>query len=389
MTVIASYRRTPFGRFLGSLSSLSAVDLGAIALGAALRDAGLSPDEVDFCITGQVLQAGAGQNPGRQTAVAAEIPLNVPALTLNAVCLSGMEAITYGHRMIQSGEASIAVCVGQESMSNAPHLLSNSRTGTKYGAVEVVDSLEIDGLTDAFGNCSMGYATDSGNLDRGWNREEQDEWAALSHQRAAASSVFFEDELAEVEVQDRKEKKVVRLDEGVRSDATVESLGSLRPAFSPTGTITAGNASQISDGAACVVLMSDAVAQSRGVKGLARIISHAFVAGPDTHLHSQPSAAITAALRKIGRPVTDLRSIEINEAFASVVLQSMSDLGADYSVVNHHGGGIALGHPIGASGTRIVGTLARELSRHGSSQLGAAGICGGGGQGAAIVIESV
>lgn len=389
MTLIASYRRTPFGRFLGSLSTLSAIDLGAVAVKAALQDVGVEPEEVDFCVAGQVLQAGLGQNPGRQTAVAAGIPLNVPAITLNAVCLSGMESITYGHRLIQNGEASVVVCVGQESMSNAPHLLRNSRTGIKYGPGEIADSLEVDGLTDAFGHCSMGYATDSGNIERGWEREEQDKWAALSHQRAASSSVFFQEEVAEVSVETRKEMTIVQLDEGIRPETTAETLGALRPAFSSTGTITAGNASQLSDGAACVVLMSDEAAASRGIASLARIVSHAFVAGPDTQLHSQPSAAILSALDRIGRGVSELRAVEINEAFASVVLQSMSDLAVDSSIVNPHGGGIALGHPIGVSGARIVGTLARELALHGQGQLGAAGICGGGGQGSAIIIESI
>jgi len=389
MTIIVAYRRTPFGRFLGSLSGLAASDIGATALKSALNDAGLDPGEVDICVAGQVLQAGAGQNPARQTAVSAGIPLHVPAITLNAVCLSGMEAITYGHRLIQNGEASIVVCIGQESMSNAPHLLRHSRTGTKYGSAEIVDSLEFDGLTDAFGHCSMGFSTDSGNLERGWERDAQDRWAALSHQRAANSSEFFQGELAEVEVKSRKETAVFREDEGIRSDTTVETLGSLRPAFSSTGTITAGNASQISDGAACVVLMNEEAAESRGVRGLARIVSHAFVAGPDTQLHSQPSSAIVAALKKIGRPVSELRAVEINEAFASVVLQSTADLGVDSSIVNRHGGGIALGHPIGASGARIVGTLARELGVQGKGELGAAGICGGGGQGSALVIESL
>lgn len=389
MTVIASYKRTPFGRLLGALSSLTASELGAVAVQAALADLQLDPAEVDISAVGHVLQAGSGQNPGRQTAVSSGIPLSVPALTLNAVCLSGMESIAYGHRLINSGEASIVVCVGQESMSNAPHVIGKSRTGTKYGAMEVVDSLELDGLTDAFGNCSMGISTEEGNTQRGLERERQDEWASQSHQRASTNTDFFAGEIAKVTIESRRGDILVDSDEGVREDSTVEAMATLRPAFASGGTITAGNASPISDGAACVVLMSDELAKSRGITGLARIISHAFVAGPDTQLHSQPSSAIKAALAKIHKSAADCGAFEINEAFASVVLQSISDLEIDHSLVNRRGGAIALGHPIGASGTRIVGTLAREISLMGAGTLGAAGICGGGGQGSALILEAL
>ena len=388
MSVIAAYRRTPFGRLLGSLSALSASDLGAIAVRAALEDADLAPQDIDMCVVGHVLQAGAGQNPGRQTAVASGIPLDVPAVTLNAVCLSGMEAITYGHRMIQHGEASIVVCVGQESMSRAPHVIQNSRAGTKYGSMEVIDSLEVDGLTDAFGQCSMGISTEKGNGERGLGREAQDTWAAGSHQRASASSAFFAGEIAPVTLELRTGAVLVKSDDGIREETTVEKLAGLRPAFAKGGTITAGNASPISDGAACVILMSEEAAEARGLRGLAKIRSHAFVAGPDTQLHSQPSSALQVAMDKLGKSIHECSAIEINEAFASVVLQSASDLGVDESLINRHGGAIALGHPIGASGTRIVGTLAREISLMGPGSLGGAGICGGGGQGSAIVIEA-
>ncbi|MFT6973799.1 MAG: acetyl-CoA C-acetyltransferase [Pontimonas sp.] len=389
MSVIASYKRTPFGRLLGSLSTLSASELGAVAVRAALEAVNVAPQDVDISVVGHVLQAGTGQNPGRQTAVASGIPLNVPAITLNAVCLSGMEAITYGHRMIHSGEASIVVCVGQESMSNAPHVMRNSRTGTKYGSMEVVDSLELDGLTDAFGQCSMGISTEEGNSQRGWGREAQDSWAALSHQRASTNIDFLSGEIAPVALEHRKGTVVVDSDEAIRGETTVETLAELRPAFAKGRTITAGNASPISDGAACVVLMSEEMAKSSGIHGIARIISHAFVAGPDTQLHSQPSSALTAALAKVDKNVAECRALEINEAFASVVLQSITDLDVDKTLVNRRGGAIALGHPIGTSGIRIVGTLAREISLMGPGTLGGAGICGGGGQGSAIILEAV
>jgi acetyl-CoA C-acetyltransferase len=389
MTVIAAYKRTPFGRLLGSLSALSASELGAVAIKAALQEIQVEPQDCDICVAGQVLQAGSGQNPARQTAVASGVPLSVPSITLNAVCLSGMEAITYGHRMIESGEASIVVCVGQESMSNAPHLMRNSRTGTKYGSMEVVDSMELDGLTDAFGQCSMGISTEEGNSERGWARAAQDSWAAFSHERASANLDFLSGEIAPVTLESREGALVVDSDEGIRGDTTVDTLAALRPAFADGGTITAGNASPISDGAACVVLMSEMMAKSRGIRGLARIISNAFVAGPDTQLHSQPSSALAAALAKVDMNVTDCGALEINEAFASVVLQSIKDLDVEKPLVNRRGGAIALGHPIGASGTRIVGTLSREIATIGSGTLGGAGICGGGGQGSAIIIEAL
>lgn len=389
MSVIVSYQRTPYGRLLGGLSSLSATELGAIALKAALEQADIAPGDVSRVVAGHVLQAGAGQNPARQTAVQAGIPLNVPALTVNAVCLSGMEAVISGHRLIASGHADIVACVGQESMSKAPHIIPNSRVGTKYGSLEVLDTMELDGLTDAFGHCSMGVSTEQGNSERSIDRRSQDEWAARSHQRAAASADFVAGEITPVSYSVRGKDVVVSQDEGIRADTTVETLSALRPAFEKDGTITAGNASPISDGAAAIILMSEAEAHRRGLTGLARIVGDAFVAGPDTQLHSQPSRAIEHALAQAGRDITECRAIEINEAFASVALQSMADLRVDAEIVNVHGGAIALGHPIGSSGARIVGTLARQLAAQGSGSLGAAGICGGGGQGMAVVLEAL
>lgn len=389
MSVIVSYQRTPYGRLLGGLSSLSATELGAIALTAALEQAGVAPAEVSRVVAGQVLQAGAGQNPARQSAVQAGIPLGTPALTINAVCLSGMEAVLYGHRLIASGHADIVACVGQESMSTAPHIFPNSRVGTKYGSIEVVDTMERDGLTDAFGHCSMGVSTERGNSERLIDRGSQDEWAARSHQRAATSGDFFAGEITPVSYSVKGKEVVITSDEGVRADTTVDTLSALRPAFDRDGTITAGNASPISDGAAAVLLMSEAEAFRRGLRGVARVVGEAFVAGPDTQLHSQPSRAIQHALAQAGRTIDECQVIEINEAFASVALQSITDLGVSPELVNVHGGAIALGHPIGSSGTRITGTLARELAARGPGLLGAAGICGGGGQGMAILLESI
>lgn len=389
MSVIVAYRRTPYGRLLGALHTLPASTLGAHALRHALSDANVEPGEVDYVIAGQVLQAGAGQNPARQTAVMAGIPLATPAMTINAVCLSGIEIITQAHRLVSHGEANIVACVGQESMSQAPHLLPHARLGTKYGAAEVIDSLEIDGLTDAFGQCSMGLSTENGNTDRGISRADQDEWAARSHRLATIHRDSLAQEIAPVTIDAGKPNSIIEYDEGVRPDTTTESLSRLRPAFSPEGTITAGNASPISDGAACVVVMSDAEWTRRGRNGLARIVSHAFVAGPDTSLHSQPSRAITTALARIGMEPERCQVFEINEAFGSVVLQSIADLDVAPDRVNRFGGAIALGHPIGSSGTRIAGSLALQLARLGDGAIGAAGICGGGGQGAALVIASL
>jgi acetyl-CoA C-acetyltransferase len=386
--LIAGYARTPFSRFNGRFASVPATALGGHAITAALSRAGVDPAEVQRVIAGHVLQGGAGQNPARQSAVAAGIPLNVPALTLNAVCLSGMEAVVAAARLIDTGEADIVVALGQESMSLAPHVF-NARIGHKYGALEVTDTLEFDGLTDAFEQRSMGSSTEDGNTDYGLERASQDAWAAVSHQRAEAHAAFHAAEIAPYTLGARAGGIVVADDDGVRTGTTVESLGRLRPAFSKEGTITAGNSSQITDGAAALVLVSPAAAERLGLSPIAVIESHALVAGPDVRLHDQPASAILTALKKINTGVQELAAVEINEAFAAVSVQSVRTLGISPDIVNTRGGAIALGHPIGASGTRIIGTLARQLAEKGPGQLGAAGICGGGGQGSAVILRSL
>jgi len=387
--VIASYARTPFVRYLGAFGTVKATELGAHAIAAALERAGVSADAVDQVVAGQVLQAGAGQNPARQSAVGAGIPLSVPAVTLNVVCLSGIEAIAAAARLVTSGEARIVVAVGQESMSLAPHILPSSRTGVRYGAMELIDTMEHDGLSDAFEKRSMGASTDVYGEPLEISRQAQDEFAAASHRRLAESTEFLAGEIVPYTVHGRRGDTVVDTDDGLRADTTVESLGKLRSAFTPNGSLTAGNSSQISDGAAAVVIMTEATALEEGITPLARILGHALVAGPDVSLHAQPANAITAALATIGRDAKELSAIEINEAFAAVGVHSTELLGVDPTIVNAHGGAIALGHPIGASGTRIVGHLARRLTAAGSGSIGAAGICGGGGQGSAIILQSL
>ncbi len=388
--LIAGYARTPFVKFTGQFAAQPATALGAHAVKAALARAGVAPEQVDQVIAGQVLQGGAGQNPARQTAVGAGISLDVPAITLNAVCLSGTEAVTQAVRLIAAGEAEVVVAVGQESMSLAPHVIP-LRAGTKYGPATLVDTVDHDGLTDAFGRTAMGALTEEGNAPLGLTREDQDAFAAASHQRASASAEFLAGEIEPFTVASRRGDTVVSADDGVRADTTAEGLAGLRPAFAKDGTITAGNASQITDGAAALVIVSEAAASRLGLSPIARVEAHAFVAGPDTHLHSQPARAIAAALAKVegGASAEDLAAVEINEAFAAVGLQSTRELGLDPAIVNPHGGAIALGHPIGASGARIVGTLARQLAAAGPGTLGAVGICGGGGQGSAIVLRAV
>jgi acetyl-CoA C-acetyltransferase len=385
--VIVGYARTPFVKFNGLFASVAATALGAHAITAALSRAGVAPEEVQRVVAGQVLQGGAGQNPGRQSAIAAGIPFTTPAITLNAVCLSGMEAIVAGVRLIDSGEADIVVAVGQESMTLAPHVWP-ARAGKKYGSIELVDTLEHDGLTDAFEHRSMGASTEERNGLLGLGREEQDAWSAGSHSRLAASVDFLAGEIEPFTVAGRH-PVVVSADDGLRADTTVETLAKLRPAFRNDGTITAGNSSQITDGAAAVVLMSDSAAEARGIRGIARVLAHALVSGPDVTLHAQPANAINAALARTSYAAADLRAVEINEAFAAVSVVSTRMLAVDSRIVNAHGGAIALGHPIGASGARIVGHLARRLEALGSGSMGAAGICGGGGQGSAIVLVSV
>jgi len=394
-SVIVSGARTPMGRLLGSLTPFSGAELGGFAIKSALERAGIGGDRVEYVIMGQVLQAGAGQIPARQAAVKAGIPMGVPALTVNKVCLSGLDAIALADQLVRAGEFDIVVAGGQESMTNAPHLLPKSRQGHKYGSVEMLDAMAYDGLTDAFEGIAMGASTEQHNTRLGIGRPEQDEFAARSHQRAAAAQKngVFEAEIAPVEIPQRKGDPVVfREDEGIRGDTTAESLAKLRPAFSKDGTITAGTASQISDGAAAVVVMSRTKAEELGVEWIAEIGAHGNVAGPDNSLQSQPSNAIRHALekeRRRGRELSpeQLDLIEINEAFAAVAVQSMKDLGVGPDKVNVNGGAIALGHPIGMSGARIALHLALELRRRGGG-VGAAALCGGGGQGDALVLRA-
>ena len=376
------------GRLLGSLASQSASELGGVAIAAALDRAGVSPDQVQYVIMGQVLQAGAGQITARQAAVAAGLSMSVPALTVNKVCLSGLAAIALASQLIRLGEYDVIVAGGMESMTRAPHLLMNSRAGYKYGPVEVQDSVALDGLTDAFDHLSMGASTEDSGRTLGITREQQDEFAAASHQRAAAAAKngLFAAEIVGVPVSAKGEQLTVTQDEGIRPGTTKETLARLKPAFSKDGTITAGNASQISDGAAAVVVMSTQAAERAGVRVLAEIGAHGNVAGPDNSLHSQPSNAIKQALGKAGLTPQDLDLIEINEAFAVVAIQSMRDLGVGPDVVNVNGGAIAIGHPIGASGARMAVHLCYELGQRGGG-LGAAGLCGGGGQGEALLFR--
>nr|WP_296063910.1 acetyl-CoA C-acetyltransferase [uncultured Actinoplanes sp.] len=387
-SVIVSGARTPMGRLLGNLKDVPATTLGGYAIEAALERGGVRPDQVQYVIMGQVLQAGTGQITARQAAVAAGIPMTTPAVTVNKVCLSGLDAIALADQLIRAGEFDIVVAGGMESMTNAPHLLMNQRRGTKFGDVLVRDHMAFDGLVDPWEGISMGESTERSGVRFGITRAEQDAFAALSHQRAAAAQREgrFAEEIVAVKAGQREKDPVVDTDEGVRPDTTAETLARLRPAFVEGGTITAGSASPISDGAAAVVVMSKAKAEELGLTWLAEITSHGNVAGPDSSLQSQPANAIKHALQKAGQSVDDLDLIEINEAFAQVVIQSMRELKVDEEMVNVNGGAIALGHPIGMSGARIVLTLALELRRRGGG-LGAAGLCGGGGQGDALIIK--
>ncbi|MFE5293915.1 acetyl-CoA C-acyltransferase [Isoptericola sp. NPDC056618] len=391
MTVIVGYRRTPFVRSNGAFASVPATTLGAHALAAALAAAGVEPGEVDVVVGGQVLQGGAGQNPARQAGVGAGVPMTVPAVTLNAVCLSGAEAVVQAHRLISGGEAKVVAVVGMESMTLAPHAWVGSRAGKKFGPVELIDTMAHDGLTDAFEHDSMGLSTErhgEAMAAAAWNtREAQDALAVASHTRAAKAADLLAEEIAPYDVPGRRGTVRVEADDGVRPDSTLDGLGRLRPAFREGGTITAGNASQISDGAAALVLAADDVAAARGLSGV-RVRSHALVAGPDVGLHAQPANAIAAACERAGLSPRDLGALEINEAFAAVVLASVDMLGLDPELVNAHGGAIALGHPIGASGARVVGHLARRLELLGPGSVGAAALCGGGGQGSAVLLEA-
>jgi acetyl-CoA C-acetyltransferase len=392
-SVILAGARTPIGRLLGTLKDFSAARLGGVAIKAALERAGVRPEQVQYTIMGQVLTAGAGQIPARQAAVAAGIPMDVPALTVNKVCLSGLDAIALADQLIRAGEFEIVVAGGQESMTQAPHLLPKSRSGFKYGDVSLVDHMAYDGLFCAFDQVAMGASTEKHNARYQLTREAQDEFAARSHQRAAAAIAngVFVEEITPVSIPQRKGDPVVfDTDEGVRPDTTVQGLAKLRGAFAADGTITAGTSSQISDGAAAVVVTSKAKAEELGLSWIAEIGAHGVVAGPDASLHEQPSNAIKAALAKEQLQLADLDLIEINEAFAAVGVVSTQKLGftaqqADEKV-NVNGGAIALGHPIGASGARLALHLCYELRRRGGG-LGAAALCGGGGQGDALLLR--
>jgi acetyl-CoA C-acetyltransferase len=388
-SVIVAGARTPIGRLLGGLKDKSAADLGGVAIQGALERAGISGDQVEYVIMGHVIQAGAGQITARQAAVKGGIPMDVPSITINKVCLSGLNAIALADQLIRAGEHDIIVAGGMESMTNAPHLLPKSRVGTKYGDATLVDSMAYDALFDQFTNQAMGLLTEECNAaSHNLTREEQDTFAARSHQMAAtaAKNGVFDEEIVPVTVTTRGGDVQVSTDEGVRSETTAESLAKLRAAFSKEGTITAGSASQISDGACAVVVMSKAKAEELGLQWLAEIGASGQVAGPDSTLQLQPAAAIAKAVKKEGISVQDIDLFEINEAFAAVGISSARELGVDDEKVNVNGGAIALGHPVGMSGARIVLHLALELKRRGGG-VGAAALCGGGGQGDALIIR--
>ena len=389
-SVIIAGARTPMGTLLGSLKGFSATDLGAIAIKGALERSHVAPESVEYVIMGQVLSAGSGQGPARIAATKGGIPLTVPAITINKLCLSGLNAIATADALIRAGEFDIVVAGGMESMTQAPHLLVGSREGFKYGDVTMKDHMEFDGLYDALTDQAMGALTEAANVDdRAFSRADQDAFAARSHRLAAlaAKNGVFDDEIVPVSIPQRKGDPVIfAVDEGVRGDTTVEVLSRLRPAFRKDGTITAGSASPISDGAAAVVVMSRAKAEELGLTWIAEIGAHGQVAGPDSTLQAQPANAIEAALAKAGLTVADLDLVEINEAFAAVGLASTAQLGIDPEKVNVNGGAIATGHPIGMSGARVVLHLALELRRRGGG-IGAAALCGGGGQGDALILR--
>lgn len=388
-TVILAGARTPVGKLSGRLASKKGAELGALAIRAALERSGVAPEQVDYVFMGQVLLAGEGQATARQAAVGAGIPMTVPATTVNKVCLSGINTVYLAHQMISSGDAEIVVAGGMESMSRAPHLLTRAREGYRLGDGDLVDSMMHDGLFCAFDSCAMGAGTEKYAASSGLPREPQDAFSAQSHQRAAAAAAAgrFDDELVPVEIPQRRgDPVVVSTDEGVRPEATAESLGRLRAAFAESGNITAGNASQISDGACALVVASRERAEQLGIEPLGVYAGYGQVAGPDPSLLTQPSRAINLALKSADLSLGDVDLFEINEAFAAVALASMADLGVSDDAVNVNGGAIALGHPIGASGSRIVLTLLHELRRRGGG-MGAAALCGGGGQGDALLVQ--
>ncbi len=388
-SVIIGGARTPIGKLSGGLASFAATDLGGFAIKAALERAGVSPEQVDYVFMGQVLQAGAGQITARQAAANAGIPLTVPATTINKVCLSGLNSIYLADLMIQTGQADVVVAGGMESMTQAPYLLPGARAGYRLGDQSVVDSMMYDGLFCAFDQVAMGAGTEKYAASAGLDRLPQDELSAASHERAAKAQKdgLFDHEIVPVEVPQRKGDPVlVEVDEGVRPGTTAESLGGLRPAFDKAGNITAGNASQISDGGAAVIVVSKAKAEELGATPLGEIVGYGQVAGPDPSLLTQPARAIMAAAEDSGLAVGDIDLFELNEAFAAVGVASMADLGIGDDVVNVNGGAIALGHPVGMSGTRVALTMLLELGRRGGG-LGAAALCGGGGQGDAILLK--
>jgi acetyl-CoA C-acetyltransferase len=389
--VICSIARTPIGRFNDVFSPLAATDLGGVAIAGALERAGLAPEQVDEVIFGHVIQAGQGQITARQAAVNAGIPMSVPAMTINKVCLSGMTAIQEAANHVKLGESKFVVAGGMESMTNAPYIVPGARGGLRLGDGTIVDSLTHDGLFCAFDSCMMGESSDIRNTELGIARTDQDDWSAISHAKALAAteSGVFAEEIVPVEVPQRKgDPLIVSEDGGIRPETTTESLGSLRPAFAAEGTITAGNASQISDGAAAVVVADRAAAEALELPILAEIVSYGQIAGPDATLHERPSQALQLALKRAELDVNDIDLFEINEAFASVAMWSTHLLGIDHDKVNVHGGAVALGHPLGATGARIVVTLINALRSTGGT-LGAAALCGGGGQGDALIVEMV
>jgi acetyl-CoA C-acetyltransferase len=390
-SVIVSTARTPIGKFSGAFAGLSAMDLGGVAIRSALERGGVDSEQVDAVIMGHVLQAGQGQITARQAAVIAGIPMSVPALTVNKVCLSGINALYLADQMIQSGDAEVVVAGGMESMTNAPFLLNGARSGLRMGNQDLIDSLIHDGLWCAFDQEHMGTGTQRYADEKKISRSAQDELAARSHELAAAAMKEgrFVDEIAPVEIPQRKgDPLIVDSDEGVRPETTLDSLGALRPAFGKEGTITAGNASQISDGAAALIMTSAEKAADLGLTPIAEFVSYGMVAGPDASLLHQPSRAIKRALDPIDKTASDIDLFEINEAFAAVGVASIKDLGVSGDIVNVNGGAIALGHPVGMSGARIVLTLINELQRRGGG-LGAAALCGGGGQGDAAIVRTL
>jgi len=388
-TVISSIARTPIGRFRGGFTSLTAMDLGGLAIAAALERAGITGDQIDEVLFGHVIQTGQGQVTGRQAALKGGIPMTVPSTTIDKACLSGTATIADADMHIRAGESRIVMAGGMESMTNAPHILNGARFGYGYGGTELVDSLNQDGLMCAFDHVLMGQSTDGNNAKLGIGRAEQDEWAAASHDRALAATEFgaFDDEIVAVEVPQRRGDPVlIEHDEGMRPGTTAESLGNLRAAFLDGGTITAGNASQISDGAAALVVADRQAAEALGMPVVAEILAYGQTAGPDTSLQAQPANAIRIALKKAGLDVNDLDLVEINEAFAAVALYSANLLGIPHDRINVNGGAVALGHPLGASGARIVVTLISALRARGGG-IGAAALCGGGGQGDALIVK--